>query len=155
MRRRWLWRAAPVALCLLLCAAGAEARPRWASRGWLRSVDWKFAGAVLTQYAMANLDARTSLRCFQRFPSCHERNPLLGSHPSSARMYTQLNLYVTGLAVTELYLKDSHRRERGATLVWLTGPAVSLSYNLISSVGNIRLYSKYAAQCRASGKLVC
>lgn len=118
-------------------------------------MDWKFAGAVLTQYAMANLDAHTSLRCFHRFSSCHERNPLLGSHPSSARMYTQLNLYVTGLALTELYLKDSRRREKGSTLVWLTGPAVSLPYNLISSVGNIRLYDKYAAQCRASGKLVC
>ena len=171
-----LRRAVTVTLCLLLYAANAEAlprwaswgrprsegskyagvetRPRWASRGWLRSVNWKYTGVVLTQFAMANLDARTSLRCFHRFWSCHEANPLLGGHPSPARIYSQLNLQIAGLAVMELYLKDSARRKKSTGLAWLVGPAVSLSINATTTVGNLRQYNKYAAQCRANAKLV-
>lgn len=151
----FLRRTVAVMLFLVLGVAGVEARPRREGRGWLRSLDWKFAGVVLAQFAMANLDAHTSAQCIQRFPSCHEQNALLGSRPSTARIYTQLNLYIAGLAVAELYLKDSQRKAKGTKFLWLAGPALSVPYNVISTVSNNHLYNKFAALCRASGKLVC
>lgn len=148
-------RVALAVLCLPICLGNAEARPRWARRGVLRSVDWKYTGAVLAQFAMANLEAHSTVRCLDSFTACHEGSHWLGERPSATHVYAQLNIFTGAVAVMELYLKDPGPGRKGSDTAWLLGPALTLPLSVYGTVHNFHLYDKFAAQCRASGKLTC
>jgi hypothetical protein len=92
---------------LLLAAVPLHAAPRWLTavprafgRTAVNMVTFRHPAAALEEWAIFGAvaaDAYTTSSALSRCPSCHETSPLLGTHPSNAR----LAITATGLAFSE------------------------------------------------------
>ena len=58
-----------------------------AKRETTRVLDRKFFLLAGVATAATMLDVTTTSRCMSRYVDCQEGNPLLGSHPSTAKLY--------------------------------------------------------------------
>jgi hypothetical protein len=82
--------------------------------------------------ASATADARTTELCLNR-PGCYETNPLLGEHPSPARIYASGVVWTVGMSLYTHHLAKKHPRAA------LTLLAIASSIHLNFALSNDRL----------------
>jgi hypothetical protein len=80
------------------------------------------------------LDITTTSTCISRYSTCQESNPLLGSHPSTAKLYG-VNL---SLLAGEMFASAWLRHQMPHKKIWIIPPIVGAAGHGLAAALNVR-----------------
>jgi hypothetical protein len=96
--------------------------------------DRKFLFVAGISTAATLLDITTTSNCIFRYSNCQEANPLLGSHPSRAKIYGVNFSLLAGELVASAWLR--HRMPHGKS--WLIPPLIGTAGHGLAAALNFR-----------------
>jgi hypothetical protein len=96
--------------------------------------DRKFLLVAGISTAATLLDITTTSNCIFRYSNCQEANPLLGSHPSRAKIYGVNLSLLAGEMAASAWLR--HRTPH--TKTWLIPPLIGTAGHGLATVLNLR-----------------
>ena len=111
---------------IYLYASPKETKPRVFDRKFLLLAGMATAATVL--------DAATTSRCMSTYASCGEGNPLLGSHPSQAKLYGVSFSILAGQLLASAWT----RREMPNRKLWMVPPIFATAGHGLATALNIR-----------------
>jgi hypothetical protein len=111
---------------IYLFASPQETKPRVFDRKFLL-----LAGIATAATA---LDAVTTSRCMSTYVNCREGNPLLGSHPSQAKLYGVSFSILAGQLLASAWM----RREMPNRKLWMVPPIIATAGHGLAAALNIR-----------------
>lgn len=99
-----------------------------------RVFDRKFFVLAGIATAATMLDVTTTTHCMATYANCQEGNPLLGSHPSTAKLYGVSFSMLGGQLLASAWLR--HKTPNGK--LWLAPPIVATAGHGLAAALNLR-----------------
>jgi hypothetical protein len=103
-------------------------------------LDRKFLALAGMATAATVLDLATTSHCMSTYGNCQEGNPLLGSHPSQAKLYGVSFLLLAGQLLASAWLR--HRTPDSK--LWMVPPIVATAGHGLAAALNIRTMHQLA-----------
>ena len=105
-----------------------------------RILDRKFLVLAGMATAATVLDAATTSHCISTYTSCQEGNPLLGSHPSQARLYGVSFSMLAGQLLASAWL----RRKMPDRHLWMVPMIAATAGHGLAATLNVRTMHQLA-----------
>jgi len=99
-----------------------------------RVFDRKFLVLAGIATAATMLDVATTSHCMSTYADCHEGNPLLGSHPSQAKLYGVSFSMLGGQLLASAWM----RRKTPNGKLWMVPPIIATAGHGLAAVLNVR-----------------
>jgi len=99
-----------------------------------RVFDRKFLVLAGIATAATMLDVATTSHCMSTYGDCQEGNPLLGSHPSTAKLYGVSFSILGGQLLASAWMR--HKAPNGK--LWMMPPIVATAGHGLAAVLNVR-----------------
>jgi hypothetical protein len=99
-----------------------------------RVFDRKFLILAGIATAATMLDVATTTHCMSTYANCQEGNPLLGSHPSQAKLYGVSFSMLGGQLLASAWL----RRKTPNGKLWVAAPIIATAGHGLAAVLNLR-----------------
>ncbi len=100
----------------------------------VRVLDRKFLLLAGVATAATMLDVATTSHCMSSYSECQEGNPLLGSHPSTAKLYGVSFSMLGGQLLASAWMR--HKMPNGK--LWMMPPIIATSGHGLAAVLNVR-----------------
>jgi len=108
--------------------------PTTAKEPRARLFDRRFLPLAGVATAATVLDVATTSHCMSRYADCQEGNPLLGSHPSQAKLYGVSFSMLGGQLLASAWM----RRRTPDGKLWMAPPIIASVGHGLAAVLNIR-----------------
>ena len=105
-----------------------------AKREATRVFDRKFFLLAGVAAAATMLDVTTTSRCMSRYADCQEGNPLLGSHPSTAKLYGVSFSMLSGQLLASAWM----RRKMPNGKLWMAPTIIAGAGHGLAAILNVR-----------------
>src|SRR5437016_3294350 len=99
-----------------------------------RVFDRKFFVLAGVATAATVLDVATTSHCMSTYDACQEGNPLLGSHPSTAKLYGVSFSMLGGQLLASAWMR--HKAPNGK--LWMLPPIIATAGHGLAAVLNVR-----------------
>jgi hypothetical protein len=99
-----------------------------------KSFDGKFFLLAGVATAATMLDVTTTSRCMSRYADCQEGNPLLGSHPSTAKLYGVSFSMLSGQLLAGAWM----RRKMPNGKLWMAPMIIAGAGHGLAAILNVR-----------------
>lgn len=103
-------------------------------------LDRKFLVLAGMATAATALDVATTSHCMSAYANCQEGNPLLGSHPSQAKLYGVNLSMLAGEVLASAWMK----RKTPDSKLWMVPPIVATTVHGLAATLNIRTMHQLA-----------
>lgn len=99
-----------------------------------RVLDRKFLVLAGIATAATALDVATTSHCMSTYANCQEGNPLLGSHPSTAKLYGVSFSMLGGQLLASAWMR--HKAPNGK--LWMMPPIIATAGHGLAAMLNVR-----------------